>query len=137
MPQGATKAYAAPEVLYSLPLQFDPQVWRDQVQEYLWINGASADWWSLGIVMFELLTRELPFKAAEESKADTDTSDVSSHYKHPWEDYCFFAAQQTWVRATNQLCVTLLILLMRVLVLLLHNRHEHFVLHLACYAALQ
>ncbi|KAL0047843.1 hypothetical protein WJX82_001285 [Trebouxia sp. C0006] len=54
-----------------------------------------------GIVMFELLTGELPFKAAEESKADTDTSDVSSHYKHPWEDYCFFAAQQTWVDACD------------------------------------
>ncbi len=59
MPQGATTAYAAPEVLYSLRLQFDPQVRRDQVQEYLWINGASADWWSLGIVLFELLTGEL------------------------------------------------------------------------------
>ncbi|DBA89527.1 TPA: hypothetical protein ACH3X1_016177 [Trebouxia sp. C0004] len=26
-------------------------------------------------------------------------SDVSSHYRHPWEDYPFFAAQQTWVDA--------------------------------------
>lgn len=31
-------------------------------------------------------------------------SDVSSHYRHPWEDYPFFAAQQTWVRAISMLC---------------------------------
>ncbi len=103
MPQGATTAYAAPEVLYSLQLQFDPHVRHDQVQEYLWINGASADWWSLGAVLFELLTEELPFKAAEGSRADTCMS-VSSHYRHPWEDYRFFAAQQTCVRAISTLC---------------------------------
>ena len=59
MPQGATTAYAVPEVLYSLQLQFDPQVRRDQVQEYLWINRTSADWWSLDVVLFELLTGSL------------------------------------------------------------------------------
>ncbi|DBB12311.1 TPA: Ribosomal protein S6 kinase alpha-4, variant 2 [Trebouxia sp. C0006] len=98
-PQGTTTAYAAPEVLYSLQLQADPLVRREYLQDCLWINGASADWWSLGIVLFELLIGELPFKGTKGSTADTDSSDVSSY--HLGEIYCTYATQQTWKLACD------------------------------------
>jgi len=51
-PQGATPAYAAPELLRSLQLQCQG---AGPADPGLLINGPSADWWAVGIVLFELL----------------------------------------------------------------------------------
>jgi len=55
-PQGATPAYAAPEVLRSLQQQYEGAEWDDTL-----VNGPSADWWSVGVVLFSLLTGDMPF----------------------------------------------------------------------------
>ncbi len=88
-PQGATPAYAAPELLRSLQLQCEEGGVADPG---LLVNGPSADWWAVGIVLFELLTGELPFrgKAAPEC--------LDSHCKKQWEDYeDMLQAHQSWV----------------------------------------
>ena len=118
IPHGATAAYAAPEVLESLQLQFkgaDP-CWEGGVT----MNGASADFWSVGVVLYKLLTGELPFSIESKGSVgllgisqlcftDKVTKTllishapemVSSQHWDDWENYAaVLAAQQTWVRA--------------------------------------
>ncbi len=64
-PQGATPAYASPELLRSLQLHCQG---FDVAEPGLLINGPSADWWAVGIVLFELLTRELPSVARQQQR---------------------------------------------------------------------
>ncbi len=84
IPHGATAAYAAPEVLRSLQIQHG---WAHPVEGNLAINGPSADFWAVGIVLYELLTGELPFDGKRESAAKEAASDMTSKYKSQWEDY--------------------------------------------------
>ena len=80
-PQGATPAYAAPELLCSLQLQCQG---AGPADPGLLINGPSADWWAIGIVLFELLTGEVPFCGKAATKAPEC---IDSLCKEQWEDY--------------------------------------------------
>ncbi|KAL0045200.1 hypothetical protein WJX82_000449 [Trebouxia sp. C0006] len=93
-PQGATPAYAAPELLRSLQLHCEE---FDVTEPGLLINGPSADWWAVGIVLFELLTGELPFPGKAAAKAPEY---INSLCKEQWEDYeGVLQAHQSWVQA--------------------------------------
>ncbi len=91
-PHGATPAYAAPELLRSLQLQCQG---AGPAEPGLLINGPSADWWAVGIVLFELLTGELPFRGKAATKAPEY---INSLCKEQWEDYeGVLQAHQSWV----------------------------------------
>ncbi len=95
VPQGATSAYAAPEVLRSLQYQFEGSpYWEDGVE----INGPSADFWAVGMVLYELLTGELPFDSRNSCAAREAPAYVYSRCRSQWEDYVsVLDLQQTWV----------------------------------------
>ena len=80
-PHGAKPAYAAPELLRSLQLQCQG---AGPAHPGLLINGPSADWWAVGVVLFELLTGEMPFRGKAATKAPEC---IVSHCKKQWEDY--------------------------------------------------
>ncbi len=95
VPQGATSAYAAPEVLSSLQYQFEGSGDREAGVQ---INGPSADFWAVGMVLYELLTGELPFDSRNKCAARKAPTYVYSECKSQWEDYVFVLdLQQTWV----------------------------------------
>lgn len=56
-PLEACAPYAAPEVLDSILSRCHPSP-----DGFIRVNGAAADSWSVGIVMFEALTSDVPFK---------------------------------------------------------------------------
>ncbi|DBA75319.1 TPA: hypothetical protein ACH3X1_010591 [Trebouxia sp. C0004] len=91
---GATPVYAAPELLRSLQLQFED---FDLAEPGLWTNGPSADWWAVGIVLFELLTGEVPFCGKAATKA---SENIDSLCKEEWEDHeGVLQAHQSWMQA--------------------------------------
>ncbi len=95
VPQGATAAYAAPEVLRSLQLQFE---WAHDSETGVRINGPSADFWAVGMVLYELLTGEVPFDGKDSSVVTEAPTDVPSKSKDQWEDYeSVLDLQRSWV----------------------------------------
>ena len=100
-PQGATLAYAAPEVLRCLQLQQEGTA----DAAHALINGPSADWWSVGVVLYELLTGERPCDNQPCSSVNKAPDNVPSHGKAQWEDYeCVLTCHRTWV-STLWACV--------------------------------
>jgi len=94
IPQGATAAYAAPELLLSLQLQFEGQ----DISAGVLINGPSADWWAVGCVLIEILTGEVPFKSKDCPAAVQAPQTVPAESRAQWEVYEHMRqAQQTWV----------------------------------------
>jgi len=87
--------YAAPEVLRFLQQQHEGREWGKWSRTL--VNGPSADWWSVGVVLFSLLTGELPFSDEGPTEREAPVN-VPSHCRAQWEDYqCVLEEQQIWV----------------------------------------
>ena len=83
-PHGATPP--APELLRSLQLQYEGVLSR---QPGVLINGCAADWWATGVVLYKLLTGELPFithadPASSDNSASLDGSAVPTVQQLHW-----------------------------------------------------
>ena len=83
-PQGATLVYAAPEVLQFLQLHHE-RAGSDDVGTY--IDGPAADFWSVGILLFELLTGEVPFDSKDSLAAGSTPARVRSGHESRWAGY--------------------------------------------------
>ncbi len=93
-PQGATAAYAAPELLLSLQRQFE----GEDISAKVLIKGPSADWWAVGCVLFEILTGEVPFNSKDYPAAVEVPQTVPVESWAQWEVYDHMRqVQQTWV----------------------------------------
>lgn len=87
-PAAFSFAYAAPEVLDVMRLHFNPSFDRSTL-----VNGAAADAWSIGIIMFEAIASELPFTTQYNLPEH-----VSTESERVWQAFAEIRQpQQLWV----------------------------------------
>lgn len=92
-PVGATTPYASPEQLRSLQFHFEGSNNDDD----LLINGHMSDQYSADVVLYELLTGELPFQPRYEPEMSAPDT-VPLHLRDMWEEYeSILESYQVWV----------------------------------------
>ena len=95
-PMGANGLYAAPEVLDSMLSRFDPSSTGSML-----VNGAAADVWSAGIVLFQALTSDVPFKARP-YRLPPPPDHVTQEEMQAWEQHAGIRlSQQLWVSSSQ------------------------------------
>lgn len=101
-PCGATPAYASPEILASIQLQHEQ---ADRCTKGVGVNGMAADYRSIGVVLYELLTGQLPFDITADSAPGTAPSSGHTTHSSWWHEYqAIRQLQQSWVRCTSFKC---------------------------------
>ena len=91
-PMGANSLFAAPEVLDSMLSRCEPSF-----AGCLLVNGSAADVWSAGIIIFEALTSDVPFKTRP-YKLPQIPDYVSQENRQVWQHYAGIrSSQQLWV----------------------------------------
>ena len=83
-PGGCSKLFAPSEQIRSLQLDLEGYRGHPEMK----INGPAADQWACGIVMFQLLTGELPFLSGNTKPLpQAPASVVGEEFKRQWQLY--------------------------------------------------
>ena len=69
-PAGATCGYAAPEQLRALQLYYQGEGDDDDA----FVNGPACDMYAAGVVLYEMLTGELPFEPDDDFEVEAPDS---------------------------------------------------------------